>query len=357
MKKIIIWAALTFLLEIGGLLILNNFILTNKFDFKTNKMEVQKKDFTKVDAVIDENADDIEVSFDGKYLSYNKDNKLYVQSSSDGKSKAIETDKTEQILCYNWIDKRELIAAVEKIKSKGSYKLQLITYDPERKEKRVIKEICDYNNNIKVEGMTTSVLTNVYYISIFNGNSRNILYRVDRNDAKNIIKLGVAQFDNIKTIPHIDKLIYKNKSNDNFYITVPNDIDYSDDKHKDKDITTKSKNLNLNNSKDLIVLGTDRNDVVYFGEVKDDKISKVVYGNIDENLWKTCEINFDAEAKDFFFNEKSEILVNDNSEHKIKNLTTQKETKYDGEFIAIKDKFIASFDKKRELEYTSLNDD
>ena len=60
MKKIIIWAALTFLLEIGGLLLLNNVLLTNKFDFKTNKMEVQKKDFTKVDAVIDENADDIQ---------------------------------------------------------------------------------------------------------------------------------------------------------------------------------------------------------------------------------------------------------------------------------------------------------
>ena len=47
------------------------------------------------------------------------------------------------------------------------------------------------------------------------------------------------------------------------------------------------------------------------------------------------------DSSDIFFNSKSEIMVNNILEEKIKNITTGKEYPYTGKFIDVKDDFIA----------------
>lgn len=76
-KKITAWALLSILLQISGLYILENFIFKHTSEFKSNKIEVQKKDITKdIKASIPSKAKDVSISYDGKYLIYKLDEEL-----------------------------------------------------------------------------------------------------------------------------------------------------------------------------------------------------------------------------------------------------------------------------------------
>lgn len=43
MKKLMVWITLALILEVGGLYMLNNFVLINSSEFKTKKIEIKKK--------------------------------------------------------------------------------------------------------------------------------------------------------------------------------------------------------------------------------------------------------------------------------------------------------------------------
>ena len=113
--------------------------------------------------------------------------------------------------------------------------------------------------------MTTSVLTNVYYINISNGGSKNIVYRIDRNNTLSKVKIRAKLLGNMKVIPHEDRLIYEDKSNGKFHITNPDE------------------EISLNSNRNLKLLGINNNDVIYIGELNGNKIVDVMYGKINDN--------------------------------------------------------------------------
>lgn len=339
MKKLIVLATLTLLLELSGLVILNNFIFVNSSEFKSNKMEL-KKDISKdIKATIKNEESDINLSYKGRYLAYYKEDKLYIQDSKTGKERKIETEDDEKIMYYRWLDKRDLIAIVEKVKKSGEDKLQLITYNPINDSKTSVQEICSYEKNMKVNNMTLSVLTNVYYIDVDKGGLKNTVYRIDINNDIKKVNIKADILGNMQVIPHEDRLIYEDKATDKFFITSPN------------------KQLIFNSNKKLTLLSIDRNDVIYIGELDGDKIVGIVYGKISEDTssWKKIKFDSYVGTKNLYFNEKSEILINDNLKGSVKNLTTGNETEYEGKFIQIKEDFIATINNDGKLFYKALN--
>ena len=191
---------------------------------------------------------------------------------------------------------------------------------------------------MEVEKITTSVLTNVYYINVNKGSSRNIVYRIDRNEDLKPVDIKADVLGNMEVIPHEDRLIYEDKVTGKFFVTSPN------------------KQLTFNSNEKLTLLGIDRNDVIYMGELKGDKISSVIYGKITENTstWKKITLDLAVAKGDLYFNNESEILINDNLKGSVKNLTTGNEVEYEGKFIQIKEDFIATMDGSGKLIYKNL---
>jgi hypothetical protein len=339
MKKLIVWVTLALMLEIGVLYILNNFVFINSSEFNSKKIEV-KKDLTNgINATIPNNTENIDLSYEGKYLTYFKEKNLYIEDTKTGKVSEIKTENNEAIMCYRWLDSRDLIAIVEKVKKDGEEKVQLITYNPSNSSKTLVKEICKYEKNMVVNNMTTSVLTNVFYIDINKGGSRNVVYRIDRNEELTNVDIKANILGNIQVIPHEDRLIYEDKINDKLFITSPN----------------KQLIFNLNNK--VTFLGIDRNDIIYMGELNGDKIAAIIHGKINENTsgWKKINIDSPIGRNNLYFSNKSEVLINDVVKGSVKNLTTGEEIEYKGKLIQIKDNFIATIDSNRNLVCTNFN--
>ena len=326
MKKLIVCVALSLLLQISGLYTLNNFVFVNSSEFKGKKMEI-KQDLTKdIKSSIPSNVDKIELSYEGRYLIYTKENNVYVENTKTGKASEIKTENNEEVMYYKWLDRRDVLAIVERVKKNGTEKIQLITYNAVNSSKTFVKEICSYEKNMKIENITTSVLTNVYYIDVNKGGSRNIVYRVDRNEDLKKVDINANVLGNMQVIPHEDRLIYEDKATGKFFVTSPN------------------KQLTFNTNKKLTLLSIDRNDVIYMGELNGDKIAGLVYGKVSENTsdWKKVTFDLPISRNDLYFSNNSKILINENLKGSVKNLTDDNEVQYNGKLIQIKDGFIAT---------------
>lgn len=339
-KKVIAWAMLSIILQIGVLYALNNIVFKQTSEFKSEDMQVKKETTKDIKATISSTAKDVNISYNGKYLSYKENDALYLQESKTGTSKEVVMGNEGTILYYDWLQDRDVLVIAEKVKKDGKYKIVLATYDPKYASENVVKEICTYKDNINVKKITASTLTGVFYVDIDTGGSKNIVYRIDRNNDMKEVQLKTLVLGNMQVIPHADRLIYEDKINGKFYVTNPN------------------KSLAFNSNKKLTLLGIDKNDVIYMGELNGDKIASVTYGKVDEDTanWKKVTLDSVVNDDDLYFSNESEILINDNLKGSVKNLTTGKELAYEGKLVQIKEDFIALKDADGKLIYKSLKE-
>ena len=339
-KKITAWALLSILLQISGLYILENFIFKHTSELKSNKIDVQKKDITKeIKASIPSKAKDVSISYDGKYLIYKLDEELYLEDTATGTSNKVTTESKGTIMYCDWLQERDILVIAEKAKKEGESKVQIITYNVKNSTESLVKEICSAEDDMEVSKISASIFTNVYYVDIYKGGLKSIVYRIDINNDMSKVQLKTNVLGNMQVVPHNDRLIYEDKLNSKFFVTSPN------------------KQLTFSGNKNLTLLGLDRNDVIYIGELNGDKITSITYGKVDEDTanWKKATLDSIVSANDLYFSNKSEILVNDNLKGSVKNLSTGKEVEYEGKLVQIKEDFIATEDNSGKLVYKSLN--
>lgn len=327
-KKIIAWAVLSIMLQTVSLYILDNFVFKHSSDFQSKTIELKKDKTKDIKGTIPTNAKDVSISYDGKYLSYKENENLCLQDAKTGTSAQVKTKKEGTILYYNWIPERDILVIAEKIEKDGESKIQLITYNAQDSSENYSQEICTYQKDMEVKKISVSIFTGVYYIDIYKGGLKNTVYRLDRNNKIDKISLQTNVLGNMQIIPHNDRLIYEDMINSKFFVTSPN------------------KSLTFNSNKKITLLGIDRNDVIYMGELNGDKITSITYGKVDEDTstWKKVNLDSVVSSNDLYFSNESEILINDNLKGSVKNLTTGNEVEYEGKLIQIKEDFIATVD-------------
>lgn len=338
-KRLVGWAILSLIIQVGTLFILDRFIFKQSSAFESKKIELDKPYEDKINIKIPKDSSDIKISYNGKYMSYFKREGLNIIETKSGHNRGIETENKGEVMYYEWLYDRDMIVILEKVNKKGKDIIQLVTYNPKNSATTLVTEICDFKSGMKIKNITESVFTSVYYVYVSNNEGYDRCYRIDINNDKSDIQLKGAGIENMRVIPHKDRLIYDDVVNNNIYATSPN---------------TKLK-FNTNNK--LRLIGIDRNDTIYVGEVIGDKISTIIYGNIDEDtsLWNIIKLDSPANSSDLFFNSKSEILVNDVLEGKVKNITTGKGYTYTGKCIDVKDDFIV-VDNAGRLEFQKIKD-
>lgn len=337
-KKVIAWAILSIVLQVGVLYFLNNVVFKHTSEFKSNILDLKKDNTKDIKATISKTAQNINISYNGKYLSYKEDDNLFLQDTKTGKSTQVTTNDKGTILYYDWLPERDILVIAEKFEKDGKPKIQIVTYNAINSTETLVKEMCSYTDNMKVKKISASIFTGVYYVDIDKGGAKDTVYRIDRNNDMQEVDLKTYILGNIQVIPHADRLIYADKIKGTFYVTAPN------------------KQLNFNSNKKLELLGIDRNDVIYMGELNGDKITSITYGKVDEDIsnWKKVTLDSVVNSNDIYFNNNSEILINDNLKGSVKNLTTGNEVEYEGKLIQIKDDFIATMDNSEKLVYKNL---
>lgn len=335
-KRVLVWAMLSLMLQSMVLLYFEKvvFVETTKITYRKEDIEEEPKKVTEV--TMPEEAEDFELSYDGKFVAYMSDKGLNVVNTTTGKkSYGIIDNKNISILCYDWqTDKNILLIAERRYNDNGTEVINIIAHNPSSNTTREVHEVCNYKEGMLVENIANSTKSSVTYVPVSRGGNNATIYRIDINDDIEKLDDRVASLGCINVFYAKDALIYEDRIKQQYYR-------YSNDQMSIIDFENPAKTT---------ILGLTNNGVIYAGiKNSEDKITEIVYGEdkVSTKEWKKTTLPEPKEVSDLYIVKgdnlgSGDILVNNKLEGKVINLTTNEVVEYEGKFIAMNDSIVCS---------------
>jgi len=327
MKRISIWIAVSLSLQFLGLFYVDQYFLATDSKVVMKKVDENKSEkVKKIDITVPSDVENILVSYDAKYLSYYENEKLNIVNCKDGSIKNIEVEEGTKISFYEWLPDRNRMLLVEKKSYDESSNLVLYYYDVSKGEKVKIKDLAWGDTKSEVEDIQLSTLTGVTYVKVLNRGERSSIYRIDRMGNMTKIDTIPNFVSTIGLVRHEDKLVYEGSVYNTIYATS-----------HDEPISVKG-------VEKLTLIGTDGDDNVYLGELKNNLVSKIYYGKTSENTetWGVFDLQMPSEKKDLFVSSVGKVYQNDALRGVIKELNSGTQTSYEGNLLQLYTKGIVS---------------
>lgn len=323
-KRISIWIIVSLSLQCLGLFYVNNYFLATDSKVVAKKFVYDKSKIMKSkDIIVPANAKNILVSYDAKYLSYFENEELKIVNCSDGKIKNIKAEDGTKISFAQWLPDRNRMLLVEKKSDAEASDLVLYSYDVLKNEKVKIKELALGGTNSEVEDIQVSPLTGITYIKVLSGDKSSI-YRIDRMGEMTKASTIPNSVGNMASVRHEDKLVYEGLANNKIYAT------------------SIAQPISIKGVEKLTLIGTDFEDDMYLGEVKNNLVTKIYQGKTleDTGKWKVFNLQTPCEKNDLFISSDGKVYQNDVAKGVIKEVNSGAQTNYKGEILQLYTKGI-----------------
>lgn len=326
-KRISIWIVVSLSLQCLGLFYIDHYFLADDSKVVTKKVEEEKPEQAKkIDIELPQNAEKVLVSYDAKFLSFYDEKELNIVNCKDGSVKSIEVDNGTAISFYKWLPDRNRMLIVEKKTNDESSDLTLYSYDVSKGEKVKVKDLTWSNSKSEIQDIQFSTSTGVIYVNVLNKNGKPGIYRIDRMGDMNKVDTIPTFVSKIASVRLEDKLVYEG--------LVYNSIFFTGD----------DKALSIAGVEKLTLIGTDHEDNVYVGELKNKRISKIYFGKISQKTedWKVINLQDSSDKKDLFVCVDGKVYQNDTLKGVIKEVKSGTQTSYQGTLVQLYSKGLVS---------------
>ncbi|MBP2072451.1 hypothetical protein [Thermoanaerobacterium butyriciformans] len=291
-RRIFTWLLFPLILEMGVLFYINNVYLSTTTTFHITKVNSETDALKKtIKANIPSDADSVEASYDGGYVSYLLNHQIIVvDTKTQGIKKVIAA--SNNIEYYTWLNDRNRIIYFYKTYSRGSEAIQLEAYDLDINNKIKIDKLIYAPRNSHIEDVTLSPLTNMIYINVVDSNGYSYLYRVDIMGQITNLKLPIKRIAKMYELQRKDVLLYE--SSNGIIRVIKNGGGY----------TFLSSGYSL--------IGTDSNDNVYVGKLNSNKkVVEIYYGSIDKSFkdWNHIKLNHAIDPDQVYILPKDNALT------------------------------------------------
>jgi predicted small secreted protein len=324
-------------LQTSVLFYLDKFYFVTETKFETTKIEEPVKPVVvkkEVEIKIPDKADKVTMSYDGKYLAYIQEDTLYVVNTINEAIKKVEFDKDIKVSYYKWLPDINSMFIAEKNITVKTDSLKFSNYDAEKDRKKAIEADNRGNTTLinlpdkqsEVVDIQLSPLTNMVYIKIQHNGNKTSIYSMDIMAQVEKLRLNTNIPGKILTFLHEARMAYEDSINHKIWVTGIN-----------KSITIK----NLNNP---VLLATDDENKLYIGQLDNGKITRIYYGLVKDtqDKWKSLELKNAVDKKDIHISVEGKVYINNNLKGAIADVASEKEYNYQGKFLQIYDKGIAS---------------
>lgn len=342
LKLFLKWAALSLILQCAVL------FFFDRFYFRLNS-NVNVKAIDIASQYIKENKDvrlpsdmtNSKVSYDGEYIAYLDSNEeLKVYNTMKESHVRINLDG-ENVGYYHWLKDRNrllLTTSTRYNNSKNTINLYSVDVDSDRTKK---VDIGNISSSYEVTQITASTKTGVIYIMFTDKDTEaSFVKRIDNNDEITDVNLVTEKPDKIEIMPRADRLVYDSKKGSGIYLTQP------------------YKKLGISDRFNVRLLGVDEVGNIYFGEIEDGKVFKIVYGDVEKPIdsWNKIPLSTHLDLKNIFIGEDGEIYVVDESQNLVKDIKNAKEYKYEGQFMQMYSNGFATIINGDKLHRTYFKD-
>jgi len=347
-RTIIIGIALSLIMQSILLLFLNDYYFSDKEVITYKPITKIEKPINKyIEIKVPSGVKDIQTSFDGKYITYYTDKTLNVVATSTGQNAQVQLDTKSIKAIYKWLPDRNIIIIAETQVDKGRNIVKFFSYDVKNNIKRETRDymndrdvyITAPNSTADIIDIAFNVTNTITYPKISINSSDSIIYRVDVALPIEKLALATSHIGKIKVSNLHDEVIYEDLLNKKIYFGI------SKTPLTIKDVSAYS------------LIDVDKDSRIYVGKLENDKITAVYYGDIKASTesWKCYTFIKPVDQTAIFVSSKEKILACDTLKNTIKDLATEKETKYDGTFVTINDKTIISLINGDTILQTDIN--
>jgi len=319
-KKMIMCIIISLIIQISGLFYLNNFLLTSNGNVKSQKVTDSSNKTSASKVKVPSDATKINVSYDASYVSYFLNDELNVINTTTGKSVNVSSSNGVKISFYKWLPDRNRMLIVET----SDRNLSLSYYDVTQSEKSKVTDILMVSSESVVQDIEASPLTNIIYIKVKNGYKNYSIYWVDIMKSIKKIDTQSKYIGNIQVLPHEDKMLYEDLTNNKVYETGSDQA------------------LSFIGSTKSNLLAIDNNDLVYIGNVdSNDNIDKIYYGTLKGD-WKSIPLSTPVNKANLFVTTSGKIYKNDTNKSTLTEIKTGKKLTYKGTFLQVYSAGISS---------------
>lgn len=326
-RRIIVWSIASLLIQSIIFFSLNRYY--NNSLLNTKVKEVLQDDKSKpkknVNVKIPEDAQKVEASYSGRYISYYENDSLNVVDTYDGSKKTVNSDENHEQVYNKWFPDADLMIICEKDLNRKNT-VYIYKYNAENNVKQASEDT--NNSDIKLTlsrstdkisdiQMSTTML--VMYIRVLRTNNTSDIINVDVNGnvinefrASNISKIGVFK--------HKNNLVYQTGYN-NIQIT--------------------KKKFSLKQS--ACILGTDDNDNLYLGILKNKRVTKIIYGSIDvrPQNWQSLALDEPIDSDKIYVEASGQVFV-DKGDGSIISIQPNGDIPYKGTFLKVTSEKVMS---------------
>jgi hypothetical protein len=334
-KMIYKWVIISILFQVLFFLFLNNYYLVRDVDIKASSYDVvDEKPKEDKGIKVSSDAKDIKVSFDGAYAAYLLNGNIEFLDIKSKKTKDVIKAQKGEIDYYKWLPDRNIIIYSEKSMLSKSSSIQIFTKDIDSGLDHSFPKITGLAKNSEIQSIELSPLTNVVYAKVKSGSSQAKIYKFNIMDQSSFI-MSVDADTSIEELSYKDILLYEDKRRNR--VRAWDGIN----KHS----------WPLPFKEKIVLLGIDAEDKIYIGEIDDnEKISKIYYGNLDEEShesWQEVVLKEAAEKSRIVISGKGHIFLVDSTKEAIKDLKSGSEVTYKGSFVEVIDNYVVYIDKNK----------
>ena len=341
-KRLIAWTIIAVLIECGGFIFLEKVYFSTDLDVKFEKAQNTVKDKVKEPEItFDEGIENLMFSSDGKYGAYLENGQLKTISTKD-KSEKILNSNDGTIEFYKWLDNDSSLIVIKKVFENGAHYYKPVAFDAKKGEEKELSDFDFKSVKIKAAGsqgisdVAFSTATHSIYIKVKKGPTTSDLYYANVMNELKLVKqnrkIGTVVVPITNTNAVYEQLGAIHILNNKYATQVPG----------------------VNNP---VILGTDDNANVYFGNEVNGKIKKIVYKDFSSNEteWKNYTLDNFVDKKDIYIDYSGKIYINNESTSSALELTTGKTIKYKGKLLQSYSAGLISLDDNK-LVKNKLND-
>ncbi len=328
-KRIMLWVIVSLMLQGAGLFYINNYFLSDSTNITVQKITNlnNKKD---AEVSIPEDATDVHVSYNGRYISYYDGDALKIVNTKTGDVNNVEMESKAKVSYYTWLSDRNRMLIAEKYSSGSSSKFELAYYDVDKDTKEKIKDLTWSDKKAEVTDIEASPLTNVIYIKIALTGNRNSIYWLNIMAEMNKVETNAYVIGNIRLIPHEDKLVYEDLTYNKIYATK------------------QTAPITIPGETKLSLVDVDYNDNIYLGNDINGKVSKLYYGKLgSKESFNEVNLGTEVDKSDIYVSSKGKIYVNDNFKGNVREIGTGTEYTYPGNFVQIYEGGVVSISENK----------
>jgi hypothetical protein len=326
-KRIAIWAVLSIALQMSGFYYVNKYYLSDETNIKVVKLQKNTDTEKSKEVAVPEGVQNINASYNGKYVAYDDAGVFNIVDMSTGEKKALDFDSGVEVSSYKWLSDRNRMLIAEKHTTSNGISFELAYYDVDKDTKEKIEDLAWTGKSAEVSAIEASPLTNVIFIKIALNDEQSTIYWMNIMADKKKISTVTSTIGNICIVPHEDKLLYEDANRNRVYMTGSKTA------------------LSVGATGKAVLLSVDNNDSAFLGELADDgTISRIYCGpaSADTSTYSIIELGKAVPREAILVSSEGRVYLNDNFTGIITDVAAAKQYEYKGNFQQMYDGGILS---------------